>query len=385
MENDNIQNKIQARRAKYLSRIQGSLLAGAAGDAMGCSVKFLRYRDIRQAYGPGGIVACELTDGMARISDETQLTLFTANGLLYGETCVRLQGVGREPYSYIPHAYEDWYYTQEPAKRPSNIISWLASLPELFSQRGPGMTCVSALRSGKTGSVSRPLNNSCGCGGVVRTAPIGLFYGQDYENITPGDIVRIGAETAAITHGHPLGYIPGGMLSLVVFRAAFSDAPLDVIVESSLADTKQHLGTDKYWNEFETLIRKAVDLAASPEDHDVDNIHSLGEGRLGHEALAAAVYAALRHRDDLSAALIAAVNHDGTSDCAGSMCGNILGAYLGSEHIAPEWTEHLELRDVILEIGRDLCDHCQMTKDGTYDDPDWRRKYVDICGLNTDQ
>jgi ADP-ribosylglycohydrolase len=80
----------------------------------------------------------------------------------------------------------------------------------------------------------------------------------------------------------------------------------------------------------------------------------IGEGWVGEEALAIAVYCALKYQDDLRGALIAAVNHDGDSDSTGAITGNILGAYLGANAIPQAWLKKLELREVITELADDL-------------------------------
>lgn len=375
-----LQNILDGRR-KHLSKIQGCLIGGAAGDALGYEVEFMNYLDIRRSYGPEGITAYELTDGKAIFSDDTQMTLFTANGLLYGETRMMLRGIGSAPHACVDQAYHDWLYTQDPSYKPDHIVSWLTGIPELNVRRAPGNTCMFALRSGTTGLISYPLNNSCGCGGVMRAAPVGLFYGQYYDSLSDENLVRYGAETAAITHGHPWGYIPAGMMSLIVKKAAFSKEPLRKIIRDSFAETKKVFGVNEYWDGFAVFIEKAIDLVLN-DNSDAENIRKIGEGWVGHEALAIAIYCALRYEKDFSKGIVASVNHDGDSDSTGSICGNILGAYLGMEGIDAKWTENLELRDTILELATDLCDHCHMEKNGSYEDPVWLRKYVDVNGIN---
>lgn len=374
MGNDIISERIETGRHKYLSKIQGSLIGGAAGDALGYEVEFMSDAAIRARFGPDGITDYELSDGKALFSDDTQMTLFTANGLLYGETRRMLHRSGGEPHTYIPYAYRDWLFTQDPASRPEHIISWMADIPELHSRRAPGNTCISAIRSGRIGSIENPLNNSCGCGGVMRVAPVGLFYGQDYPEVTDEDIVRYGAYAAVVTHGHPWGYIPAGMMSLIVNKAAFTDDPLPEVIRYSFDVTEKVFGTDDYWEGFASFIRRAVELSGNDET-DRKNIRALGEGWVGHEALAIALYAALRHEHDFSGAMVAAVNHDGDSDSTGAVAGNILGAYLGLEGIDPKWTEHLELRETILSIGTDLCDHCRLDGSSDHTDPQWLQRY----------
>lgn len=48
------------------------------------------------------------------------------------------------------------------------------------------------------------------------------------------------------------------------------------------------------------------------------------------------------------------MNHDGDSDSTGSICGNLIGAYLGEEALPKDWLEVLELKDVIEEISEKL-------------------------------
>ena len=374
MAKDKILQSILDGRRKYLSKIQGCLIGGAAGDALGYVIEFMHYRDIRQTYGPGGIAEYELIEGKALISDDTQMTLFTANGLLYGETQMMTQGVSDGPHTYIPFAYRDWLYTQDRAYKPEKSISWLLDVPELYANRAPGKTCLSALRSGKFGTLENAVNSSCGCGGVMRVAPVGLFYGQYYDQLSVENLIRFGAGAAAVTHGHPLGYIPAGMLSLIIERAAFTEEKLPKIIADSFEATKKVFHSNIYWNNFEELIRKAIEFSDNNES-DVTNISNLGEGWLAHETLAIAIYCALRYEHDFSGGITAAVNHDGDSDSTGAVCGNILGAYVGMDGIEKKWTADLELCDRILEIGSDLCDHCHMEKNEDYEDPVWQRKY----------
>lgn len=69
-------------------RIRGCMLGGAVGDALGYAVEFLGENSIFTRYGDQGITAYELDrdSGKAIISDDTQMSLFTANGLLCAAT-----------------------------------------------------------------------------------------------------------------------------------------------------------------------------------------------------------------------------------------------------------------------------------------------------------
>lgn len=71
---------------KNIDKYRGCLIGGAAGDALGYAVEFLDDAAIFSKYGENGITEYSLVNGVAEISDDTQMTLFTANALLLGTT-----------------------------------------------------------------------------------------------------------------------------------------------------------------------------------------------------------------------------------------------------------------------------------------------------------
>ena len=369
-------------RKSTLSAIQGSLIGGAAGDALGYAVEFQRWSEIQRAYGPEGIRRYTLRNGRARISDDTQMTLATANGLLTGYTARALRGDMDAPQACVYAAYRDWYFCQTHSVRPGEAArvapgnrSWLSWLPEMGANRAPGNTCMGALRGGVPGSTGEPLNNSRGCGGVMRVAPVALWY-KGQKDIEAVD--RLAAEAAALTHGHALAWLPAAALAHMVSRAAFGgcDAPEGLFsVYADCRATLARLYADNgFLPGFLALLDEAAERAGNG-GADEPNIRALGEGWVGDEALAIALYCALRYQDDFSRAMIAAVNHSGDSDSTGAVAGNLLGAWLGLEGIAPEWRENLELAPVLLEIGADLSRDCALAD--VADDAAWLRKYRD--------
>lgn len=92
----------------------GCLVGGAAGDALGYTVEFLSLRDIQRRFGPEGIRAyvVDARSGKALVSDDTQMTLFTAAGLLMGLTRGAMRGIMGRMSDYVSYAYLDWLHTQ---------------------------------------------------------------------------------------------------------------------------------------------------------------------------------------------------------------------------------------------------------------------------------
>ena len=354
-------------------RFRGCLIGGAAGDALGYAIEFLREEQIFLRYGARGITEYALTDGVAQISDDTQMTLFTANGLLLGTT----KGIeGPDPH-FIELCYRDWLKTQEVRYSPGIApnYAWLGNIPELYSARAPGNTCLAAIRSGEHGSVKNPINNSKGCGGVMRVAPIGLYFNDRKKDMRY--ICRLGAETAALTHGHPHGWMPAAALVQIIHEVSQDNATLPEAVSRALNTIDGIYPESKERDAFTNLIEKAIDLASEDMD-DLDAIHQLGEGWVGDEALAIAVYCALKYSGDIDKALIAAVNHNGDSDSTGAITGNIIGAQVGLSGIPAKYTEKLELRDLIIEVADDLWRDCRIGEYGNERDPAWEHKYIDI-------
>lgn len=115
--------------------------------------------------------------GAAQISDDTQLTLFTANALLSAATRKRLGAPGGTIQAAAAACYRDWLRTQWEAYplKDQNTTAWLVHVPELFHRRAPGGTCLETIAQGAWGTIERPINQSKGCGGIMRVAPTGLF------------------------------------------------------------------------------------------------------------------------------------------------------------------------------------------------------------------
>jgi ADP-ribosylglycohydrolase len=347
---------VSMKRNKEFFR--GCLVGGAIGDALGWPVEFLRLSEIVRRFGAGGIRDLLLgPSGKAEITDDTQMTIFTAEGLLRAETWYNHKGICHPP-AVVFHAYQRWLLTQGyPRVEDHDRIydSWLLDIKELHARRAPGNTCISALLSGKQGSMESPINNSKGCGGVMRVAPAGLFCRKE-------DAFRIAAEIAALTHGHPSGYLSAGALAYLI-ASIIEGRELKAAVAETLTELAGYEGHE----ECAGSLARAAELSRGRLP-DVEAIAQLGEGWVGEEALGIALYCALKYRDDFEKAIIAAVNHDGDSDSTGAIAGNILGAYLGLSKIPSGWVEKVELKEILVEIADDLLT-------GFRDDQEWWDRY----------
>lgn len=351
-----------------IDKYRGCLLGGAAGDALGYAIEFDREEAIAARYGSNGIRDYQLDErGLAPFSDDTQMTLYTANSLLCSLAALSAQASSGAPTlasptlpspaalaSYAPaqmaQFYVEWMYTQVspyPLPKPK---AWISSLPELFASRAPGVTCMNACEAMANGA--KAVNNSKGCGGIMRMAPVGLI------NTCPGfsgvELQRLGAQLAELTHCHELGWMPAGVFAYIVSLLARDEASsVREAATKALNSLPEAFPNAHYLGQLQELLRYTLRLADS-DMPDLEAIHALGEGWVAEEALAIGLLCSLRHEDDFAGAITSAVNHAGDSDSTGAIAGNIVGAHLGLAGIPRRYLEHLELRDTISKIADDL-------------------------------
>ena len=375
-------------------KIRGCLMAGAAGDALGYEVEFMSRRSILSRFGENGITKFELdSKGKALISDDTQMTLFTANGLL------NAPHLSVQPQIAVARAYVDWYYTQLGPYKTKSKSCWLRDIDELHSRRAPGNTCMSALDAIARGW--EPSNNSKGCGGVMRVAPVGVFGARQFishnSQWRDGDVIKLGAECAKITHKHPAGWLSAGLLAHIIYEIVarsqserIDQGKFEHIVRGACHYMIAYFNSlQEFIHPLHAMMSKALELARQDiSDHEA--ISQLGEGWVGDEALAIATYCASRHIDSVEDAIIASVNHDGDSDSTGAICGNIMGTIYGYKHIkecnlfCPEGKQledTLELSEIILALADDLSTGCIISENEPIDTPEKRQWYERYCEL----
>lgn len=339
---------------KLKDKIRGSLVGGAIGDAFGYPVEFIySFREIQIQYGEDGITKYDLRypwiigkRDKAQFSDDTQMTLYTAEGLLEAV---------RNDAPIVPaicRAYLAWFSHQVGRKVKIGYESELVKIPELNQRRAPGNTCLSALFAINSGK--EPDNASKGCGGVMRVAPIGQ-YGATH-NWPLQHTARLAGEAAELTHLHPLSTYSSAALAVMVQLCVMAEtadtATFKEIVNSSLEIVTEVYGESApAMDEFKKIIAMALRLENSRlQDWEIIE-NGLGGGWVAEETLAIAVFSVLRHIDDFNACMICAVNHGGDSDSTGAVTGNIIGAILGYEALPDKFTRDIQLKDLLLDTA----------------------------------
>lgn len=375
---------------QLLDKYRGCLMGGAVGDALGVPVEFLDEPEIFRKYGKRGITNFTKLGSAGKFSDDTQMTLFTAAGLLACDVNENAASAHEEnknaniapsvnlhKRNYVPYiadAYRDWLQTQRQHGVPydEQKHSWLRDVDALYYRCAPGRTCLYSIIDGCSGTIENPQNDSKGCGGVMRVAPIGLYLGA--TDLSAEEIDRVGAEAAALTHGHDLGYIPAAALVHIINLIVHKGATLQEAVENSIGATQKMFASSPNINYFTELMQKAVQLSQS-DIPVLDAIHELGEGWVAEETLAIVVYCCLRFSDSFEKAVVASVNHWGDSDSTGAVAGNIMGALLGMKAIPQKLAENIYLKEIVLEVADDLFDYRDIGKYSKVTSEEWNKKY----------
>lgn len=337
-----------------INRGKGCLIGGAIGDAFGYQIEFMSIEEIRAKYGKEGLREYIISSGIAPITDDTQMTLFTAEGIFLWEKAQK-ENSDTKLENFCFKAYRDWFYTQEndnENKRKHKSVTDIYGIPELHIKRAPGYTCTRALRSKKVGKIDNPINDSKGNGGLMRVSPVAIHFSPDKYSLE--EIMMLGAKTAAVTHGHPLGFISTAMLTGMLNLMIYKEYPLLDATSKAEEYTYKLFGGYEEINEMMTLIKTAKELSCLGMN-DVEAISKLGRSALAESTLAIAIYCSLKYENDFEKAIIAAANFDGDSDTVAAVTGNIMGAHLGFNKIPEKYILPLQFKDLILEISEKLC------------------------------
>ncbi|HEX5740731.1 MAG TPA: ADP-ribosylglycohydrolase family protein [Pilimelia sp.] len=317
-------------------RVTGSLFGLAYGDALGAATEFLGHAEIIERYGPGG--PRTLVGRPARVTDDTQLALAVAWALheADGPTPDLLEPLLRERF-----------------------VAWAMSAD---NNRAPGRTCLDAISRLAVGLpwTEATVPDSKGCGATMRVPPVGLLTGLDVENLA-----GIAQLQAALTHGHPTAVAAAELTALAVWllrdgttlvqlpgalrarcdavRTVYRHEWLGELWRRTPAATpRQYAETG--WAECAAALDRLTGALARPDDGGDAGL-AAGAGWVAEEALATALYCAVRHADEPVAGLGRAASISGDSDSVAALAGALLGAAGGMAAWPAEWAGRIEYAD----------------------------------------
>ena len=336
------------------SAYRGCLLGLAVGDAMGDPADKLTMAQIREDFGPGGLMG--YAGDCGRVTSHTQLCAFTANGLLLGQTRGQVSGKMAPFVRYMALSQREWAKTQRPYATLERTYCWVYWVDEFRRRACADPRMIEMLAADHIGSLEEPINRLDGCGSLAAAVAVGLFG---------TDAARLGAEAVALTYGHSTAFLSGAIVAGVIQRVVnHREKSLKEIFEESLTEVEE---------KFSDRFPKARTVAAA-----VRYAMDLGEGALellvcqtAPQVLAGAAHVLMQCGDDFDAAMVAAVNHSGRSSAVAALVGAILGAKLGCREIPTFYLETLEAAEELRVLADDLCIGCPSVMD-----LDWDRKYI---------
>ncbi|MDR0222205.1 MAG: ADP-ribosylglycohydrolase family protein [Oscillospiraceae bacterium] len=331
----------------YDSRFIGAFTGFGVGDAFGYPCRNLTFEEICRRFEKKGCLrlAVNSKTDTALFTDATQMTLFTADGIIWASSAQSLGGGGVDYTAHVFYAYQYWLYTQTKTvagseyswlfdKRANPYRSGLIKTKGLYKKRFSSSVNIDALLEAKNlgyGKIGGAKNNNGDNGAVKRVMPAGLFF--NYDAVLA---FRAGADFAAVTHGNPTGYLAAGCYSAIIAELV-NGARIDDAVEKAMIILQSYDGCDECYKTLELTRELLADADVPP----LDAVRRIGGGLRADEALGIAVFSAALHEDDYKNAVRLAVNHDGESDVCGAMCGGLLGAYHGAGFIPKNWVKKL--------------------------------------------
>ena len=314
------------------TNVVGSIVGLAIGDAIGYPAEFRRRAQLLAEIGSDGI-----TDFIAlkdprfsrpffvgpdhppgTFTDDTQMTIAVAESLL---------AAGKSDLDDL---------MTEMGRR---FVDWSRSEK---NNRAPGGTCMEGCSNLARGIHWRDsgVAGSKGCGSAMRVAPIGL-YCKDLDQVA-----EVARASSLLTHGHPAALEAAAAGAIMVAMALTGAEPNQIYEE--IDERCCELSAD-----FKAIWRKVPALLGdSPEDVLIEG--GLGEGWVGEEAVASAMYCFWRSPDDFKQAILTAVNTDGDSDSIGTITGSVIGARLGVTAIPAGWRAAVEDSRYLHDLGARL-------------------------------
>lgn len=355
---------------------RGCLLGLAIGDAMGYPVDTKTWPQIQEDYGPYGLMGYDLCNGYAEVSSHTQIAAFSCNGLLLGQTRGQVFGKMAPFVRYVHLAQQEWAVGQRRYDQPGRNYCWVFRVSEMRHRHCTDTSMVETLNRCGPGSIEEPVNRHDTPASLASAVAAGLFTEPGRLKLVESD--RLGAESVALTHGHPLAFLPGTVVARLISGCLrHPEKPLKTLVrvalralqEQSLREFPREVG------QITALVEQAISLAeerlAQPPD-----VMERFKCDTGAEVLAGAIYAAMLCEDDFDSAMVVAVNHSGRSAAVGCLTGAILGARLGEEALPEFYMDGLFIADILRELADDIMQGCPMARGNLLFDGDWENKYL---------
>lgn len=351
----------------HLDKYRGCLLGLAVGDAMGMPVDDMTLEQIRESYGPNGLLGYDLRSDYAEITSYTQLAAFVCNALLLSVS----RGKGDKKLEYVKLGLKEWTRSQQFARDPESSYCWVAKLPAFRRRHCRDARMLDTLRLAAMGYPEKSPNKYNTPGSLTSAIAVGMFYSP--QRLTPPQIGELAAQIVGLTHGDPTAFLSAAVLAYAIAGILLEpEMPLEDQFTAAIS-AMDHQFRGKY-SEAYTVAAALTDAveqskAAEPMSEVMERFRCYS----AMQCLAGAIYASLANQEDFDTAMITAVNHSGYSSAVAGITGAILGARMGYAALPDFYLESLEPVKALCQLADDMVSFTP-TK-GLFDD-DWDQKYV---------
>ena len=346
---------------------RGCLLGLAVGDAMGMPVDEMTWDEIRENYGPQGLLGYDLRSDFAQITSYTQVAAYICNALLLSAS----RGKSEKILPYVKLGLTEWTRSQQFARDPENSHCWIAKLPAFRRRCCRDARMLDTLRLAAMGYPERSPNKNSTPGALTSALAVAMFYNP--QRLTPPQVGELTARIVQLTHGAPTAFLSAAVLAYGATGILMEpELPLSQQFSSAISATF-HQFRDQYTEVYTVteVLTDALDRAkaAEPMDAVMESLQCYS----ALNCMAGAIYAAVANEKDFDTAMITAVNHSGCSCAVAGITGAILGARMGYSALPDFYVESLEPVKALCTLADDMVS-CTPIK-GLFDE-DWDRKYV---------
>jgi len=333
-----------------INNIYNCIFGGAIGDALGYPVRDLSFDLIIDDYGKKGITDLVLDcDSRARITANTQLTIFTIDALIRAYTRYHIH---RETDITRKITYNNYLRWQVYQNREYNKYidmkmiedSYLNSIQEIKSERCPEQRMINILENEVYSEKEiTELNYNSGFAAITKAMPFGIVFRKEMKLA-----FDMSVSIAKLTHNDPRAYLSSGAYSVIIASIANGEI-LEKSIENALIAIKDLEDSEQVVEKIELAIKMSKDKTHYPEKFD-----DFGLCDESHEVLGAALYASLVYKDDISKALLFASNNSCYGNNIATLVGQILGLYKGLDDVTKEWIKLLEMSQEITRLVREF-------------------------------
>lgn len=305
----------------------------------------------------GCMLGLAIGDDLENKNYNTQLALFTINGLLFGITRGYTKGIMAPYSSYVSNAYNDWIFTKKNKYPNENKKTnlWLLNIPEMYVNK------------------NYDFSNSF----IAHTIPLGLFW-QD-TRFSFDEIVNIIYEITSLINNTDIAKISSVALNNIIYLLSNSK---NFPILDAVLDTQNKIFQNFTDNALIRSLSNQINRAIALATQNINDKIAIKEIQnhtttYGNNSLPIAIYCALKYSDDFEKGITVSINNNDI--CTAMLTGAILGANLGFNAIPQKFLSNLLLKDTIIELTNDIYNGCPITEFSgikTINQKLWYEKYV---------